>query len=286
MERRLWRIFDQQVLDEAADPNRTSFSERTKWQIKAQNDSVYLLRDAYPNSPALNNLLGGSAYEPSDTWWDKALTGTATALVGGAVLGAAGAAAGGGAVAGSEGGALIGGGAGTIGSMSGAGASGATYGGNIPIPEIERTAQGYVAGPEGDIAAAAWEDPAVDYPVGPDLNVAWRDNPFLMTQQEVLEPYTAPNTWLDSLGDIYNVAWPTVSKLLGAYLGYKSASDQAPAPATGTPGSTLPIILQTGTGQQTGTTQPVFYQTPAPAAGSPNIMLYAVIAIAAYYFLR
>ena len=134
------------------------------------------------------------------------------------------------------------------------------------------------SGAEMDVAAAAME------------NQPWTDAASLAMENQVVTS-SAGSFW-DNLGGIVKAVpgaintianvLPKVEDIIGVFGG----GDEPLTQPTSAPNSTQPIILQTGTGQQTGTTQPVFFQTPAAESGSPNMMLYIAIAAAAYFLLR
>jgi hypothetical protein len=89
---------------------------------------------------------------------------------------------------------------------------------------------------------------------------------------------------IDTLANVL----PKAGALYGAIESLLGEEDQpvmpvAKNPSSPAPASSQPLIIQTGNGQQTGTAQPVFFQTPAP---EKNYMLYAGIAILAIIFLR
>ena len=120
------------------------------------------------------------------------------------------------------------------------------------------------------------------YERGPDLNIPWREQPYAPTSQEVLAPYTTQKSWWDSLGDFFKDIGPTAIKIAETFLNSGSARSGTSVLSTPTkaPGTVQPIILQSGS------TQPVFFQTPAAETGSPNYLLYAAIAAAAYFLLK
>lgn len=93
---------------------------------------------------------------------------------------------------------------------------------------------------------------------------------------------------IETLADIL----PKAGALYGAVESLLGREDQpvttvAKNPSSPAPASSQPVINvmvpETGTGQQTGTSQPVFFQTPA---AETNYMLYAGIAILAIILLK
>jgi len=142
------------------------------------------------------------------------------------------------------------------------------------------------------------------YEPGPSLNIPWREQPTTPTSYEVITPYTTQKSWLDTLGEVFKVVGPTAMNIIETIYKPEPTApvlSKAPVLSTPSPGSSQPIILQTGTtqpapsqpiivvpgtGQQTGTSSPIFVQQPGGAAATPNYILYAVIGLAAVFLMR